>query len=92
MYSPRATLRNSLSVIKTSPKPQSTFHWKRGSHIYRNPGTIPFGISVHVTNPIIAQDVITLVPRPLTMASQAGLLNSAYLFVWGRICETRLEY
>ena len=41
---------------------------------------------------IFAQDVsITLTPRPSTMASQAGLLNSAYFFVWGRICKTRLD-
>ena len=54
---------------------------------------IPFGIFVHMTNPIIAQDVsITLAPRPSTMASQAGLLNSAYFFVCGRICETRLDH
>ena len=52
--------------------------------------TIPFGISVHVTNPIIAQDVsITLAPWPSTMASQA---DSAYFFVCGRICETRLDH
>ena len=25
---------------------------------------------------------VTLVPRPLTLASQAGLLNSGYFFVW----------
>ena len=35
-------------------------------------------------NPIIAQDVsITLAPQPLTMASQAGLLNSAYISLCG---------
>ena len=54
---------------------------------------ISSGISVHVTNPIVAQDVrITLVPWPSTMALQAGLLNSAYLFVWGRICEIREDH
>ena len=71
-------------LLELPPKLQSIFHCKRGSHIYRNPGAIPSGISVHMTNPIIAQDVsITLAPRPSTMALQAGLLNSAYFFVWG---------
>ena len=63
-----------------------------------NLGAISSRISVHMTNPINAQDArqdvnitYTLVPRLSTMASQAGLLNSAYFFVWGRICETRLD-
>ena len=78
-------------LLELPPKLQSIFHCKRGSHIYRNPGAIPSGISVHMKNPIIAQAVsITLAPRPLTMASQAGLLNSAYFFVWGSIVRLGL--
>ena len=80
-------------LLELPPKPQSIFHCKRGTHVYRNPGTIPSGISVHMTNPIIVQDVsITLAPRPSTMASQVGLLNSAYFFEWGRICETKIDH
>ena len=80
-------------LLELPPKPQSIFHCKGGSHVYRNPSAIPSRISVHLTNPIIAQDVsIILVPRLLTMASQTGLLNSAYFFVWGRICKTRLDH
>ena len=75
------------------PDLQSIFHCKCGSHVYMSPGAIPSRVSVYVKNPIIAHNVsITLAPWPSIMLSQAGLLNSAYLFVWGSICKTRLNH
>ena len=57
------------------PNLQPIFHCKHGSHVYRNPDANLPGVSVHITNPIIAHDVnITLAPWPRVRSRKSGCL------------------
>ena len=68
-------------LVKLPPKLQSIFHCKCGSHIYyRNPGIVSL-LSAFCSRGKTQLSCmmlvrIILVPRPSTMVSQAGLLDS----------------
>ena len=73
-------------LLELPPKPQSIFHCKRGSHVYRNPGAIPSRVSVHVQifeQIQLSHTMLVYIYTALTKVSPAGMLklSSACIFL-----------